>query len=53
MFQQIEMIRNARCAHVEGIADFADSEIAFAEHFQNAPAGRITESFEEEVQMFV
>ena len=50
VFEQIEMIGNAGGAHVEALADLADSEIPILEHFEDATAGGIAESFEEKVQ---
>jgi hypothetical protein len=50
VFQQIEMIRNARGGHLEGFADLADCEVLFFEHFQDAAAGGITERFKKKVQ---
>ncbi len=48
--EQIEMIRDARSGHGKSGADLAGGEVALLEHFEDAAAGRIAESFEEEVQ---
>src|SRR5438128_640281 len=50
VFEQIEVIRNARRSHLERLADLADGEIVFLEHLKDAPAGGVAKSFEEEVQ---
>ena len=50
VFEQIEMIRNARGRHFEGVADLTDGEIAFLKHFEDAAASGIAQGFKEKIQ---
>jgi hypothetical protein len=50
VFEQIEMVGNARSGHGKSLANFADGEIALLEHLENAAAGGVAEGFEEKIQ---
>lgn len=47
------MVGDTWGGHGEGIADFADGEVAFLEHLENAAAGGIAESLEEKVNVCI
>jgi hypothetical protein len=46
VFQEVEMIGNTGSAHGERFTDFADGQILVLEHFEDAAAGWIAQSFE-------
>ena len=49
MLQEVEVVRNARRGHGKFFTDLSRRQVVFAQHFQNAPASRVTQCFKEQV----
>ena len=51
MLQEIEVVRNAGRGHGKFFTDLSRRKVLFAQHFQNAPASRVTQCFKEQVHV--
>ena len=51
--EQIEMVRDGGLADLEVLGDRAGGQVPGPEKFEDFPAGRIVQCFEDEVQVFV
>src|SRR5689334_296535 len=51
--EQIEMVRDGGLADLEVLGDRAGGQVPGPEKFENLPAGRIVQCFEDEVHVFV